>query len=56
MFTVAENYLNIGLAVVPIEPIWNDAKQKYDKKPAVEGWKEWQTQTQNPRRIHRSTP
>ena len=46
MFTVAENYFNMGLAVVPIEPIWNDAKQKYDKKPAVEGWKEWQTQTQ----------
>lgn len=42
----AQDYFNMGLTVAPFILVWNEEKQKQDKKPAVSQWLQWKTQHQ----------
>lgn len=46
MIKEADHYHSIGIPIVPFTKTWNDKKQRWDKKPVIDSWKQWQTRSQ----------
>jgi hypothetical protein len=46
LLQVATTWHQRGIAVIPFILFWNAKKQEYEKRPAVESWKQWQENVQ----------
>ena len=47
LLQAAEIWHQRGVSVIPFILSWNDKKKEYEKRPAVETWKQWQDRPQS---------